>query len=222
MKSIIVGTTDLANQLYFHIKKHNAADVVAFAVNRDYIQNDTFLDLPVVELETLEQCYPPNEYNIYIAIGYKQMNLVRQRIYEFLNDKGYEFPNFIHPSVITDYESIGEANIILANTAIDCFSKVGNGNIFFQSSVIGHNCVVGNFNLISANVCICGHAQVGNNCFIGASSTVKNTAIVRDKTLIGAGIYISKNSKVEQVFVSPKCLSLDRSSLDVMAITKLG
>ena len=215
MKSIIIGASDLANQLYFHIKKCNMANVVAFAANKSYIQNDVFSGLPLVEIETLQQYYPPNEHNIYLAIGYTQMNRARQKIYEILKSKGYEFPNFILPTAITNCESIGEANIVLDNTVIDCFAGIGDGNIFAANSLIAHNSTVGNFNFFAVRSCVCGHVQIENNCFLGANCTIKNGVHIKDKTLIGAGAYLAKNSEVGQVIVPAKSLILDDSSLDM-------
>ena len=215
MKSIIVGTTGLANQLYCYIKKYNITNVAAFAVNKDYIRSDSFLGLPVVELETLEQNYPPDEYNIYITIGYSQMNQTRQKTYELLKAKGYKFPNFIHPTVTADYDSIGEANIIFANTILECCGKIGNGNIFRVNSAIAHDSVIGDFNFFAIGSCICGSVQIGNNCFFGANCTIRNDIIVKDKTLIGAGSYLSRSSEIGQVIVPAKSLILDRSSAEI-------
>jgi len=215
MKSIIIGTTDLANQLYFKIKKYTTINVVAFSVNKDYIQCNSFLGLPVVELETLEQCYPPAEYNIYIAIGYTQMNQTRQKIYENLKPKGYEFPNFIYPTAITDYETIGEANIILANTMLDCFVRIGNGNIVCQYSTIGHNSVIGDFNFFAPYVCIGGHSQIGNLSFFGTHAIVKSGVRVGNKTMLGASVYLNKNCVENSVIVPAQPTFINRPGLEV-------
>ena len=212
MDSIIIGTTDLANQLYFHIKKYKIANVVAFAVNRDYIQNDRFLDLPVIDIETMEQHYPPNQYNIYIAIGYTQMNQIRQNVYQILKAKGYKFPNFIHPTVKMDCESIGEANIVLSNTILDCFVKIGNGNIFHINATISHNSIIGDFNFFAVRACVCGFVRIGNCCFIGANSTIKNGIIVNDNSIIGAGAYLSKDSNKNSVIVPATSIFLSKTS----------
>jgi len=215
MKSIIIGAAGLANQLYSYLKRYNVTNVAAFAVNKSYIQNNSFLGLPVVELETLDQNYPPGEYNIYITIGYEQMNQNRQKTYGFLKDKGYEFPNFIHPTVTPDYDSIGEANIIFANTILECSVRIGNGNIIRVNSTIAHNSIIGDFNFFAIGACICGHVQIGNNCFLGANCIIRNNIIVSDNTLVGAGSYLFKNSKPGQVLLPSKSLFLDCSSSEI-------
>ena len=215
MKSIIVGTTDLAKLLYFHIQKTNAAEVAAFSVNTAYLNGSEFLDKPFVALENIEENYNPQDFGIFVAVGYNNMNLGRKKIFDELKTKGYKIESFIHPMTNIETQDLGEGNIIFQNVLIDAFCEVGNGNIFYANSMLAHHSVVGNFNFFSVHACVCGNVKIGDFCFFGANCVVRNSVCVENKTLIGASAYLDKDSIEDEVIVPPRSEVLCKKSSEL-------
>jgi len=66
------------------------------------------------------------------------------------------FPNMIHPSVNTKYFKCGKGNIIYDNVSLGSDVVIGDFNIVFYGSVLGHQAELGSYNLIG------GHVMVGS------------------------------------------------------------
>ena len=57
-KSVIFGTGELAQRIFYYLK--DAEDeVVAFSANKSNIDSNELFGLPVVEFENIEEKYPP-------------------------------------------------------------------------------------------------------------------------------------------------------------------
>ena len=61
--------------------------------------------------------YPPNEYELFIAIG---SNKARMEKYEFFKNEGYEFATLIHPfSFVSKTVKIGENVLIMPGVVVN-------------------------------------------------------------------------------------------------------
>lgn len=211
-KAIIFGTGVFPETLYYFL---NQQRISGFTAERQYRKADTYLDLPLVDFEEVEKKFPPDEYGIYICMGYTNMNSERERIFKIAQEKGYEILSFIHPSAIVNAKSMGIGNIVLENAVIGPFCEVGDGNIFKASANIAHHTTIGNFNFFAVNSAVAGKVTVNNNCFFGNNCTIKNGIIIEDKTLIGAGCYVNKDTVSNGVYVLARSVYLqDKKSTD--------
>ena len=53
-KVIIFGTGDISQIAYLYLSENKNYEIVAFTIDKEYIKEDTFLGLPVVAFENLE------------------------------------------------------------------------------------------------------------------------------------------------------------------------
>lgn len=51
--------------------------MVAFTADRDFIEQEEFLDLPVIPFDDVEKLYPPERFKMFVAVGYQKVNTVR-------------------------------------------------------------------------------------------------------------------------------------------------
>ena len=218
MKIIIIfGANDLGRLLKYYIEKEDTRNVVAFTMNRDYIEKDSFLGLPVVEFETIEKKYSTEDYEILIAIGNSKMNNVRKKIFEECKEKGYIVASFIHPSCSIHSNDIGEGNILLENCLVYPYSKIGKGNLLWDHVLISHDCIVGDFNTFSSYADLCGYVKIGNNGYFGKHCILNDFMEVADYTLVGAAAYAKKNTKPYDVVVPARSVVLEhKKSTDLM------
>ena len=101
-KCVIFGTTDFGKMLRYYFEKYADVQIVAYTVDKAYLESDTYDGLPAVAYEEVEKAYPPTEYTMVIALGYKKMNQIRQQKFEDAKRKGYRIENFVHPSVVDE------------------------------------------------------------------------------------------------------------------------
>ena len=73
-KVIIFGTGQFAKIIHQYLANDSDIEVVAFTANESYIKDDNFCGLPVVPFEKIESSYPSSEYQMFVAIGYSDLN----------------------------------------------------------------------------------------------------------------------------------------------------
>ncbi len=215
-KLIIIGLSNNAKLAANYFERDSVYSVIGFAVNSDYINEDIFYNLPVYDLETLELKFPPSEVDVFVAVGYKNMNLIRENLYISVKSKGYFLPNYISSkSTFLTEEKIGDNNFILEDNTIQPFVKIGSNNVLWSGNHIGHDVEIGNHNFITSHVVISGFTKIKNNCFLGVNATLRDDIEIANKTLIAAGAIIMKNTKEEEVYLGAKSILLDKKSIDL-------
>ncbi len=195
MKIIIYGNSDFAELMHYYFTVYSKYEVVAFCVDKEYINSKTFLNKPLIAFEDIKELYDIDNYQFFVAVGYKNMR-ARKLLYEKVKAKGYKFVSFISPKANVDESNIiGDNNAILHNAVLEPFAKVGNNNIINTNSIICHHAEIFNDCFIAANSLIGGFTKVKNNCFIGFSSTILQKLVIEDETLIAAGTLMPNDSK---------------------------
>lgn len=200
-KVIIYGNGKIAKIIYHFVKKQ--FDVVAFTVDKEFIQENKIEDIPLVAFEEIEKSFSIQNHKILIAVGYVQMNKIREKKYYEAKEKGYSFINYIHPSVeLHNNLEIGENNIILDHVTLQPYVTIGNSNFIWSNAVIAHGTIVEDTNWITSGVVVSGDATIKSKCFLGVNSTVGHNAIIRDENFIGANTLVIKNTQEKEVFIS--------------------
>lgn len=214
---VIFGVSDLGLLLYDCLCR-DGVSVQAFTVQKGFIENNIYcMNKPVIALEELASKFPPNETGIYICIGYKKMNMYRQKIFEIVKNSGFTILSYVHPSALISTDDLGIGNLIFERVMIGAFTKLGNGNICYPNSMIAHHTVIGDFNFFAISSSVAGKVLIGNNCFIGNNSSTKDRIIMKDYTLLGAGSYLSFNTNDFDVIVPAKSICLQKKrSIDVI------
>jgi len=208
-KIIIIGNNEYSRLIRNYIEVDTDLEVIAYSVEKDYLQVEFFDDLPLIALEELTKSYSVNEYDVMLGVGYNKMNTIREKLYMKIKNYGYTVINFIHSSaVIAPNSVIGEGNIIMENVVVAPYSTIGSGNIIWCSVNISHNNEVGNFNSLSVGTSLSGFVEIGNNCFMGNNCTVKNHLKIANYSLIGASSYVSVSTEEYQVIVPQKSIVL--------------
>ena len=215
-KIVIFGTGELAQRIFFYLKD-STDDVVAFSANKSNIDSNELLGLPVVPFENIEAKYPPNEFSMFIALAYSEMNKKRARFFEQAKNKGYELYSFVHPSTkIWDEFEMGENCFILAENIIQPFVKIGDNVLIGSNNLISHNTVIENNCFLTSNITLGGHITIGANSFIGLSATINQRVKIGKECIIGAGTLITKNVNDKEVYAENSSKKLPQSSSEIV------
>ncbi len=218
-KVIIVGLSDLAQLLVFHLEKEANYEICALSVEKEFVKSSFFMgsrQYPIIPFENIEDSYSPSDFSVFICIGYTKMNEIRERFYNTVKQKGYIIESYIHSTSVVYADTLGEGNLVFENVTIGPFVNAGICNIFYPCSHIAHHTTIGNFNFFAISSSIAGHVNIENNCFFGNNCTTKNGITVSNKTLVGAGAYLSKNTCEGDVWVPERSSVLsDKTSTDI-------
>ena len=176
-KILVYGNGNIAKVLYYFLKKQ--FDVVGFTVDKKHILENSIEGLPLVAFENVQEKFEVSKYKMIIAIGYIQMNNIREKKYQEAKEKGYNFVNYIHPSVeIHENLEIGENNIILDHVSIQPYVSIGNSNFLWSNTTLGHGSRLGNTNWITSGAVISGDVILKSKCFLGVNATIGNNITI--------------------------------------------
>jgi sugar O-acyltransferase (sialic acid O-acetyltransferase NeuD family) len=196
-----VGSGETGLIAYEYFQYDSEYEMVAFSVNEQYITDTTICNLPVVPFETLEEIYPSNEYEVYVAISSGKLNRNRAKVYLEAKAKGYTCATYISSKAfVWRNVEIGENCFIFEDNTLQPFVKVGNNVTLWSGNHIGHNSIIKNNCFISSHCVISGFCEVGENSFLGVNCTIEdNTKIAKDN-FIGAGSLIQKDTNEKEFF----------------------
>lgn len=204
-KLVIFGTGPSAEISNFYFTEDSDFEIEAFTVNETHKNLDSFQGKPVVAYEKLIEIYPPEEFFLFIGIGYSKLNQKKTELYLNAKSKGYRFATYIYSDVkIWLNNKIGENTFIFEDNTIQPFVEIGNNCILWSGNHLGHNSKIGDNCFITSHVVISGFDKIGNNCYIGVNATLKDSIKVADNCIIGAGAIILKDTKPYEIYPSDR------------------
>jgi sugar O-acyltransferase (sialic acid O-acetyltransferase NeuD family) len=199
-KVVIFGCSDIADVVYFYLARDSEHEIVAFTVDGDYLTADTFQGLPMVPYENLESYYPPDRYQLFIAISYIKVNQLRKSKYLDAKARGYKFISYVSSKALYHDTPIGENTFIAEGNLIQPFVLIGNNCILLGPNYVGHHTTIADHCFLTADVSIGGSSTIGEASFIGLNATIRNWVSIGKENIIGAGSIILSNTEDRAVY----------------------
>ena len=200
---VVIGTGTFGQIAKDYFEEYLGLKVTKFAVSESQLSAEENKTLNLISIEELA-AQNPDKYQIFVAIGYRKMNSIREYFFDHFQKRGFEFLSFIHPNVkIWQSTSIGRNCFIFEDNTIQPYTEIGSNTVLWSGNHIGHHTVVGSNCFISSHVVISGSCQIGSNSFIGVNSSIHDGVMIGDRSLIGAGAIISRNTPPDSIY-SPK------------------
>lgn len=212
---IIFGEGNIQEVALFYLQNDYRYNVVAFTADIEYISKDIYLGLPIVPFEDIEKVYTPNEYKMFIPLGYKRNNHLREEKYIQAKNKGYSFITYISPKATYYGTPVGENCFIFENNVIQPFTSIGNNTILWSGNHIGHHTKIGNHCFIASHVVVSGCVTVDDYTFIGVNACIRNGIKIGRDNLIGAGAVITRDTNEKEVYVPNRSILLSKKSDEV-------
>jgi len=216
-KVIIIGTSSNARLAKFYFETDSDYETVAFAVNKQYATEATFEGLPLVALEEVTTLYPPSEFEAFVAVGYNQMNKVREKLYNETKALGYTMASYISSrcSFLTQFP-VGDNLFILEDNTVQPYVKVGNNVVMWSGNHIGHDSTIEDHCYLTSHVVISGFVLVKNNSFLGVNATIRDGVTIAAETLVGGGAVIMKDTAEKGVYLPPKSTLFAKKSDEIV------
>jgi sugar O-acyltransferase (sialic acid O-acetyltransferase NeuD family) len=199
---VLFGAGDIARLAHFYFTKDAHREVVAFTVDREFRQADSFLGLPLVDFEGVVTSFPPTECEAFVALSYRGMNRFRAAKYEETKAKGYALASYVSSRCSYLAEAPpGDNAFILEDNTVQPFVKIGANVTLWSGNHIGHDSTIDDHCFVSSHVVVSGHVRVGSYCFLGVNATLRNGIVVAPETLVGAGAVLMKDTQAKEVYL---------------------
>ncbi len=201
MKKIIVfGAGEFADIVYHYFTHDTDIEVASFTVDSSYIDDDSFNGLPVVPFDEVERRYPPSEYGMFVAIGYRNVNRDRAAKVAAAEAKGYQLASYLNSeaSVPSDL-TYGPNTFIMDHVVIGPYVQIGRDVIIWDSTKIGYSTRISNHCWVACAF-LGAAVELGDYAFIGIGATVASYVSVGTGTVVGAGATILKDTKDFEVY----------------------
>ena len=221
-KLVIIGDGEFAEIAYEYFTYDSPYDVMAFSVEKEYMEKDELFGLPVVPFEDLEEFYPSDDYRVFVAVTYTQLNRVRTRLYREAKDKGFKPVSYVSSSAFVWHNvEIGENCFIFENNVLQYNVKIGNNVILWSGNHIGHRAQIGDNCFIASHVVISGYCEIGKNSFLGVNSTIADFLTIGNDCIIGAGSNVVKRTEDGKVYVGNPAKPLEKNSFETFEVKEI-
>jgi len=204
MKPIIIfGTGRIADVIQFYMREESNLHVEAFTIDEAYQEVDTFQGLPVVPFDRVVEQYPPEKYDMFIALGYHDLNQVRAQKMQEARDKGYHLVSYVHPDSSIPKDLVyGQNCFIMNNVCIHPRVVLGDDVFVWSGTMVGHHSKVGDHCWLTSSANISGNVKIGNNCFFAVNATVGHSVEIGREAFLGANVLVTKNLEDQKVVIS--------------------
>lgn len=220
-KLVIVGIGETAEIAYEYFTYDSPYEVVAFSVNAQYIKEDSFYGLPVVPFETLEEQYPPERFEVYVAISYVQLNRTRAKMFRAAKAKGYTCATYVSSrAFVWRNVKLGENVFIFENNVLQHHVQVGDDVILWSGNHIGHRTVIHDHVYISSHCVISGFCDIGEYSFLGVNATFNDNIKVAKDNIIGSGALIVKNTEEGKLMMGAPAKPAAKTAYEAFNVTE--
>jgi sugar O-acyltransferase (sialic acid O-acetyltransferase NeuD family) len=203
-KLVIFGAGDIAALAAFYFDTDSERSVVAFAVDRAFLTTSTFMDRPVIAFDELVQHYPPDEYDLFVALSYVKLNRVRAERCEAARALGYRLASYVSSRATTFNDlSHGDNCFILESNTIQPFVRIGRNVTLWSGNHIGHHSVIEDDVFMASHVVVSGGVTIGRGCFIGVNATLRDHVTIGRECVIGAGALVLED-QAEHGVIAPR------------------
>lgn len=216
---IIIGDGETAQLACEYFTHDSNMTVAGFAVEEKFRKAERLYDLPVVPLETVEQRFPPQDYQAFVAVSYTQLNRVRTRLYRQMKDKGYACASYVSSrAFVWRTARIGENCFILENNVIQHGVVIEDDVFLWSGNHVGHQTRIRHDTYIASHAVISGFCDIGESCFVGVNATFNDKIRVARDCVIGSGAVVVRDTEPGKVYVGNPAKALARSSYETFGV----
>ena len=220
-KLIIFGASEMAEMAHYYFKSDTSNKPVAFAVDDEFYKESKLLGLPIFPWSEIVSKFSPKKYKMHIAVSYKGLNKIREKIYTQCKNSGFQLESYVSSkSSIWKEITYGENCFILENQTIQPGVKIGNNVMLWSGNHIGHGSVLGSHTYISSHVVVSGHTTIGQRCFLGVNSAVRDFITIGSDTFVGMGSIVTRDLPEGSVVLPARSEILEANSEKAIKIMK--
>ena len=202
---VIFGSAEMAELAKFYFDNDSERQVVAFTVDDAFVKEDQFQGLPLIPFSEMGKRYPPDVFDIHVALSYAKLNRLRQEKYEQAKAAGYGLASYVCSKSATWPDLlIGDNCFILENQTIQPSVRIGNNVIIWSGNHLGHGTEIGDHTYIASHVVISGHCKIGKRNFFGVNATLRDFCTIGDDCFVAMGAAVGRDMPDGSVALAPR------------------
>ena len=221
-KVVIFGTGKIAEVACSYFEQSSQYQVAAFTCDREYCADHLFLNKSCVPFDEVATHFPANEYAMFIALGYHQLNALRAERYHQAKAQGYRLVNYVHANAyVPQGVVLGDNCMILDGVTIQPGARLGSNIALWSQVVVGHHSHILDHCWLASGAAVGGGSRIGQSTFVGLNATIGHEVQIGERCLIGAHTLVTKNLADERVVADTDSTVLPIDSPRFLKISKL-
>lgn len=220
---VLFGCGKIAEVLLYFFRHHSDREVVACCVDRDYLPGPQWQGLPTVAFEEVAERYPSESHDMFVALGYQQVNALREAKCQAARALGYTLVSFVHPEAGLPRDCVHGDNCFFMNQVhVHPCVSFGDNVFVWSGAMVGHHGRIGDNCWITSSAQIAGGVEVGVNTFFAVNATVGNSVRIGARCFIGANALVTRSTQDDQVFVAESSKPFRLSSQQFFRMSRIG
>lgn len=202
MDVVIFGVRQLSKLAWYVLTHDSPHRVVGFCLHGAFIRDETFMGLPIVPFESMQERFPPEQVAMLAPMGWKRMNGFRTEVFLEGKSKGYRFASYVSSRALVWPDlTVGENCLIYDGCIVQPFARIGDNCCIRSAAMISHDVSVGDHCFIASNAVVAGSVKLGSSCVVGLNSTIRDDTRVAERCFIGAGAVVVGDTEANGVYM---------------------
>lgn len=220
---VIFGIGKIAEVVFYYAKEECGFNVVAFCVDGQYKTVESFQGLPVVAFESVEREFSPSTHDLFVAVGYHDLNRLREAKCKEAIAKGYRLPSIVSPIAnLPKNVQLGWNCFVMPPCFIHPCVVLKNNVFVFNGATVGHHSVLEDNCWLTSSCNIGGNVSIGANTFMALNSTVGHSVSIGRTCFIGANALVTKNLEDDKVVIVESSKPLRLNSRQFLRMSKFS
>ncbi len=194
-KVLMWGCGEVARTLISTFQGVDEIEVVGVCIDDEFWKEGIVVgDREVIRFSEAVERFSPDQVNILVAVGFKDLNKVRTEVLKRFLSLGYKPISFIHPTAyVSSSVRLGEHILIMPKVVLEPGVEIGDNVFIWSGAVVCHDVKVERDCFIASGVVIGGGAFIGERSFLGMNAVIRDHRRVGERCIVGAGSYVSRD-----------------------------
>ncbi len=198
---LIIGNGEIASMAYEYFKHDSAYEPVGFAIGKEFITTPSFEGLPLADIATVENDFPPESVSAFVAIGDSQLNRVRARYYAEMKRRGYALASYVSSRAFVWHNvTVGENCFILEDNTLQPFVTIGDNTILWSGNHVGHRSTIEDHVFVTSHVVISGFCKIGAYSYVGVNAAVAHNVDIAEDNYIAMSTSIASSTNPNSIY----------------------
>ncbi len=201
-KLLLFGAGKIADVMSDYFLRDSDYEIVAYTCEAGFAHGDSYRSLPLLPFDEATRLFPPAQHELHIAVGYHELNRVRQRLFHAARSRGYRLASYISSHSWPGRDAaVGENCFVADGVSLEAGARIGDNVALWSNVVVGHHAQVGDHCWIAAGTAIGGGTIIGDRCFVALNATIGNEVVVGADSILGARTLLTKSVGDNSVLV---------------------
>ena len=221
-KLVVFGTGKISDVLADYFQRDSNYEVVAYTTEAAHVTGKEHHGHPWVPFDEVERQFPPATHAMHIAVGYHQLNRVRERLLKEARAKGYQLPSFVSSrSWPGPGLACGDNCFVADGVSVEPGARVGENVALWSNVLVGHHSEIAEHAWLAGGTAIGGSTKIGARCFLGMNVTVGHEVTVGADCLLGARSLVTKSLPAGSVVIDRDTEVIRLNSEQFLRISKM-